>query len=29
MLDWDALYEACMSCQRCGLAETRHNVVFG
>ena len=29
MLDWDALYEACMSCQKCGLAETRHNVVFG
>mgnify|MGYP001116629614 CR=1 FL=1 len=29
MMDWDALYEACMSCQKCGLAETRHNVVFG
>ncbi len=29
MLDWDALYAECMSCQKCGLAETRHNVVFG
>ena len=29
MMDWDALYEACMSCQKCGLAETRTNVVFG
>ena len=29
MLDWDALYAACMSCQKCALAETRHNVVFG
>ena len=29
MLNWDALYEACMNCQKCGLAETRHNVVFG
>ena len=29
MLNWDALYEACMNCQKCALAETRHNVVFG
>ena len=29
MMNWDALYEACMNCQKCGLAETRHNVVFG
>ena len=29
MLDWDALYAACMDCQKCALAETRHNVVFG
>ena len=27
--DWDALYEACMNCKNCGLADTRHNVVFG
>ena len=26
---WDELYEACMACQKCPLAETRHNVVFG
>ena len=29
MLDWDELYAECMSCQKCALAETRHNVVFG
>ena len=29
MMDWDALYEACMSCRKCPLAETRHHVVFG
>ena len=29
MKNWDALYEECMHCQKCGLAETRHNVVFG
>ena len=29
MLGWDALYEACMNCKNCGLADTRHNVVFG
>ncbi|MCI9514369.1 MAG: uracil-DNA glycosylase [Oscillospiraceae bacterium] len=26
---WSALREECLSCQRCGLAETRKNVVFG
>ena len=29
MKDWDALYDACMNCRNCALAETRHNVVFG
>ena len=29
MLNWDALQTACMGCQRCDLADTRHNVVFG
>ena len=29
MLGWDALYEACMNCKNCALADTRHNVVFG
>ena len=29
MKDWDELYAECMSCQKCALAETRHNVVFG
>lgn len=29
MMDWDTLYDACMSCRKCALAETRHNVVFG
>ena len=27
--NWDGLREACMACQKCPLAETRHNVVFG
>ena len=27
MKDWDALYEECIHCQKCGLAETRTNVV--
>ena len=26
---WSALREECLSCRRCGLAETRKNVVFG
>lgn len=29
MLTWEALETACKSCQKCVLAETRHNVVFG
>ena len=29
MMDWAALDEACMSCCKCPLAETRHHVVFG
>ena len=29
MKDWDALYEECIHCQKCGLAEPRANVVFG
>ena len=28
-MDWDTLYQACISCRRCRLAETRTNVVFG
>ena len=29
MLSWDELEKQCLSCQRCPLAETRTNVVFG
>ena len=29
MLDWGPLEQACMACQKCALADTRHNVVFG
>ena len=29
MLPWDALEYTCHNCQRCPLADTRHNVVFG
>lgn len=29
MMEWDILEESCQGCQRCGLCETRHNVVFG
>ena len=29
MLDWNELEKACQVCTRCGLCETRHNVVFG
>ena len=29
MKNWDELYTECMSCQKCQLCETRHNVVFG
>ena len=29
MMDWTSLQNACLSCDRCGLCATRHNVVFG
>ena len=29
MLDWNGLEQTCLSCTKCGLGETRHNVVFG
>ena len=29
MLDWNALEQACRSCIRCGLCETKTNSVFG
>lgn len=29
MLDWKELKNVCGDCTRCGLCETRHNVVFG
>ena len=29
MLDWNELEKSCQSCERCGLCETRRNVVFG
>ncbi len=29
MQDWNELEKTCGSCKRCGLCETRHNVVFG
>lgn len=29
MMDWDDLQQTCESCTRCGLCETRKNVVFG
>ena len=29
MMEWKDLKGACMDCTRCGLCETRHNVVFG
>ena len=28
-MDWDTLYNACISCKKCRLWETRENVVFG
>ena len=28
-MDWTTLEQACMGCQKCPLAETRNNVVFG
>ncbi len=27
--DWGTLEQTCKSCQKCALADTRHNVVFG
>lgn len=29
MMDWSQLEQVCLDCTRCGLCETRHNVVFG
>ena len=29
MYDWSTLKQVCSDCTRCGLCETRHNVVFG
>lgn len=29
MLQWDELERVCGQCTKCGLCETRHNVVFG
>lgn len=29
MYDWQGLKRICSDCTRCGLCETRHNVVFG
>ena len=29
MMDWENLRRECLNCTRCGLCETRHNVVFG
>ena len=27
--NWEELEQTCLSCQKCALADTRHNVVFG
>lgn len=29
MSEWDTLYQTCLACQKCPLADTRTNVVFG
>ena len=29
MYDWNGLKAVCADCTKCGLCETRHNVVFG
>ena len=29
MYDWEGLKAVCSACTKCGLCETRHNVVFG
>ena len=28
-MDFETLKQECLACRRCGLCETRHNVVFG
>ena len=28
-MNWEELERACLGCQKCALADTRHNVVFG
>ncbi len=28
-MDWESLKSTCLQCTRCGLCQTRHNVVFG
>ena len=28
-MELQALQQECLACRRCGLCETRHNVVFG
>ena len=29
MLSWEELQKVCLHCTKCGLCETRNNVVFG
>ena len=29
MQDWSGLEQTCLNCTKCGLCQTRHNVVFG
>ncbi len=29
MVSWEELRQQCLCCTRCGLCQTRHNVVFG
>ncbi len=29
MMDWNSLEQTCLNCTKCGLCQTRHNVVFG
>lgn len=28
-MDFETLKQECLTCRKCGLCETRHNVVFG
>lgn len=28
-MSWDALEQTCLTCKKCALSDTRHNVVFG